>query len=89
MSMFYLTICKLMRISIMIDTISLELFIVHINAPLLKTGFSNWVGVSQYILKAIKNATGISVFFPINISLIHFAFVLSSVPNVGERFTKT
>ena len=42
-----------------------------------------------YILKAIKNATGISVIFPININLIHFVFVLTSVPNVGERFTKT
>ena len=41
------------------------------------------------ILKAIKNATGISVIFPINISLIHFVFALTSVPNVGERFTKT
>ena len=41
------------------------------------------------ILKAIKNATGISVIFPINISLIHFVFVLTSVPNVEERFTKT
>ena len=41
------------------------------------------------ILKAIKNATGTSVIFPINISLIHFDFVLTSVPNVGERFTKT
>ena len=42
-----------------------------------------------YILKVIKNATGTSVIFPINISLIHFAFVLTSVPNVGERLTKT
>ena len=40
------------------------------------------------ILKAIKNATGTSFIFPINISLIHFDFVLTSVPNVGERFTK-
>ena len=40
------------------------------------------------ILKAIKNATGTSVIFPINISLIHFVFVLTSAPNVGERFTK-
>ena len=37
----------------------------------------------------VKNATGTSVIFPINISLIHFVFVLTSVPNVGERFTKT
>ena len=44
---------------------------------------------SASILKAIKNATGTSVIFPINISLIHFVFVLTSVPNVGERFTKT
>ena len=43
----------------------------------------------EYILKAIKNATGTSVIFPTNISLIHFIFVLISVPNVGERFTKT
>ena len=42
-----------------------------------------------YILKAIKNATGTSVIFPINISFIHFVFVRKSVPNVGERFTKT
>ena len=42
-----------------------------------------------YILKAIKNATGTSVNFPINISFIHFVFVLTNVPNVGERFTKT
>ena len=41
------------------------------------------------ILKAIKNATGTSVIFHINISSIHFVFVLTSVPNVGERFTKT
>ena len=41
------------------------------------------------ILKAIKNATGTSVIFPINISLIHFVFILISVPNVGERFTET
>ena len=42
----------------------------------------------QSILKAIKNATGTSDIFPINISFIHFVFVLTSVPNVGERFTK-
>ena len=42
----------------------------------------------ENILKAIKNATGTSVIFPINISLIHFVLVLTSVPNVGERFTK-
>ena len=41
------------------------------------------------ILKAIKNATGTSVNLPINISFIHFVFVLTSVPNIGERFTKT
>ena len=41
------------------------------------------------ILKVIKNATGTSSIFPINISLIHFVLALSSVPNVGERFTKT
>ena len=41
------------------------------------------------ILKAIKNATGTSVIFPINTRLIHFVVVLTSVPNVGERFTKT
>ena len=35
------------------------------------------------------NATGTSVIFRLNISLIHFVFVLTSVPNVGERFTKT
>ena len=42
-----------------------------------------------HILKAIKNATGTSVIFPINTRLIHFVVVLTSVPNVGERFTKT
>ena len=41
------------------------------------------------ILKAIKNATGTSGIFPINISLIQFVFVLTNVPNVGEHFTKT
>ena len=41
------------------------------------------------ILKAIKNATGTSVNFPINISLIQFVFVLTNVPNEGEHFTKT
>ena len=43
---------------------------------------------SVYILKAIKNATGTSDIFPKNISLIHVVFVPTSVPNVGERFTK-
>ena len=42
-----------------------------------------------HILGAIKNATEISVIFPVIISLIHFVFVLTSVSNVGERFTKT
>ena len=46
------------------------------------------LGCKVFILKAIKNATGTSVIFPISISLIHFVFVLTSVPNVGERFTK-
>ena len=41
------------------------------------------------ILKAIKNATGTSVVFPVNISFIHYVLVLTSVPNVGERFIKT
>ena len=27
--------------------------------------------------------------YPINTSLIHFVFILTSVPNVQERFTKT
>ena len=45
--------------------------------------------IFKTILKAITNATGTSVIFTINISLIHFIFVLTSVPNVGERFTKT
>ena len=44
---------------------------------------------NHIILKAIKSATGTSVIFSINISLKHFVFVLTSVPNVGERFTKT
>ena len=43
----------------------------------------------KYILKVIKNATGTSLIFPINISLIHFVVVLTSVPNVGGRYTKT
>ena len=43
----------------------------------------------KLILKAIKNATGTSVIFHINISLIYFVFVLTSIPNVGERFTQT
>ena len=45
--------------------------------------------IGVYILKAIKNATGTSVIFPIKNSLIHFVFVLTSVPNVGERFAQT
>ena len=44
---------------------------------------------NENILKAIKNATGTSVVFPVNISFIHYVLVLTSVPNVGERFTKT
>ena len=47
------------------------------------------VQVRAYIFKAIKNATGTSVIFPMNISLIHFVFVLTSAPNVEESFTKT
>ena len=43
----------------------------------------------RHILKTIKSETGTSVIFPINISLIHFVFVFTGVPNVGERFTKT
>ena len=53
----------------------------------LRTG-GNFAQHSRTILKAIKNATGTSVIFPINSSLIHFVFVLTSVLNVGERFTK-
>ena len=41
------------------------------------------------MLKTIKNANVTSVIFPINISFIHIVFVLTSVPNVGEHFTKT
>ena len=41
------------------------------------------------ILKAIKNATGTSVVFPVNVSFIHYVLVLTSVPNVGKCFTKT
>ena len=41
------------------------------------------------ILKAIKNATGTSVIFPINTRLIHFDVVLTNASNIGERFTKT
>ena len=41
------------------------------------------------ILKAIKNAPGTSVVFPVNISFIYYVMVLTSFPNVGERFTKT
>ena len=40
------------------------------------------------ILKAIKNASGSGVGFLINISLIYLVFVLTSVPNVRERFSK-
>ena len=47
------------------------------------------VNLNEDILKAIKNATGTNVIFPINIPFIHFVFVLTSVPNVVERFTKT
>ena len=42
-----------------------------------------------HILKAIKNSTGTSVVFPVNINFIHYVLVITSVPNVGERFTKT
>ena len=45
----------------------------------------NW----SNILKAIKNVTDTSVIFPINIGLIHFVYEPTSVPNVGEHFTKT
>ena len=41
-----------------------------------KNGNRKW----ECILKAIKNATGTSFIFPINISLIHFVFVQKSVP---------
>ena len=51
-------------------------------------GYLHFIFVTENILKAIKNATGTSVIFPINISLIHFFFVVTSVPNVGERFAK-
>ena len=44
---------------------------------------------TKHILKAIKNATGTSVVFPVNISFLHYVLLLTSVPNVGERFTKT
>ena len=46
-------------------------------------------GKHLFILKAIKNATGTSVIFPVNISFIQYVLVLTSVPNEGERFTKT
>ena len=49
---------------------------------------SSLSSVCETILK-LKNATGTSVNFHINNSLIHFVFVLTSVPNVGERFIKT
>ena len=55
-------------------------------------GFNDALKVNTklyHILKAIKNATGTCVIFPINISLIHFVFILTNVPNVGERFTET
>ena len=60
--------------------------IFHVNS--LNMDLSDYVKLVN-ILKAIKNATGTSAIFPINISLIHFVFVLTSVTNVGERFTKT
>ena len=52
--------------------------------PSIYTGF-----YKVNILKAIKNATGTSVIFPINVSLIRFVFVLTTVPNIGVHFTKT
>ena len=51
--------------------------------------FHQNVHVLTHILKAIKNATGTSVIFPKNISLIHFVFVPTSAPNVEERLTKS
>ena len=48
-----------------------------------------WSTFVDSILKAIKNATGTSVVFPVDISFIHYVLVLTSVPNIGERFTKT
>ena len=49
-----------------------------------KIPFSNFKpSINKYILKAIKNATGTSVVFPVNISFIHYVLVLTSVPNVA------
>ena len=38
-----------------------------------------YTAIFLYILKAIKNATGTSVIFPINTGLIHFVAVLNSI----------
>ena len=51
--------------------------------------FTTFNPLSVTILKAIKNETGTSVVFPVNISFIHYVLVLTSGPNEGERFTKT
>ena len=53
---------------------------------------SGFVSVARQLkiyLKPLKMQTGTSVIFPTNISLIHVVFVLTSVPNVRDRFTKT
>ena len=39
------------------------------------------------ILKAIKNAAGVSVVFLINMCEIHFVYVLTRLPFVRERFS--
>ena len=41
-----------------------------------------------HILKAIKNATGASVVFLINMSVIHFDYVSTSLSFVRERYCK-
>ena len=48
-----------------------------------------WSLFSNIYLKPLNTQLVQVLFFPINISLIFFVFVLTSVPNVGERFTKT
>ena len=40
------------------------------------------------ILKAIKNATGVSVVFLINMSVIHFDYVSTSLPFLRECYCK-
>ena len=44
------------------------------------------IGFLIYLKPFKTQLVQVLFFFPINISLTHFVFVLTSVPNVGERF---